>query len=72
MKVIFNISTRQLQKALLLSGMNDEAVDKINEALAKYEEIDITDFVAYNDKDNYTALAIAYFAMGTIAVKENV
>ena len=72
MKVIFNLSTRQLQKVLLLSGLNDEAVDKFNEALAKYEEIDITDFVANNDKDNYAALAIASFAMGTIAEKENV
>lgn len=71
MKVIFNLPPRQLQKVLLLSGLKDEEVDKFNEALPKYEEIDITDFVEKNDKDNYACMAFASFAMGAIAEQED-
>lgn len=71
MKVIFNLPPRQLHKVLLLSGLKDEEVDKFNEALPKYEEIDITDFVEKNDKDNYVWLAFAYFVMGAIAEQED-
>lgn len=72
MKVIMNIPPRQIQKVLLLSGLKDEDVDKINEVLPKYDEIDITDYVEKNDDDNYARLAFASFAMGAIAEQEDV
>lgn len=49
MKVIFNLTERQVQKALILSGLNDADMDKINKVLPEYPEIDITDFVNQND-----------------------
>lgn len=51
MKVIFNLTERQVQKALILSGLNDADMDKINKVLPEYPEIDITDFVNQNDTE---------------------
>ena len=71
MKIIFNLSERQFQKAMLLSGLKDAEVDKINSVLPKYQEIDITEFLEQNDEDNYAHLAFASFALGTIAHLED-
>lgn len=67
MKVIINIPDRQLQKVMILSGLTDAEVDEINNILPQFPEIDITDFVANNDKDDSANLAFASFALGAIA-----
>lgn len=71
MKIIFNLSERQIQKALLLSGLKDAEVDKINSVLPKYQELDITEFLEQNDEDNYVHLAFASFVLGAIAHLED-
>lgn len=38
MKVIFNLTERQVQKALILSGLNDADMDKINKVLPEYPD----------------------------------
>ncbi len=72
MKVICEISPRQIQRVLALSDLKDDEVEKISEALPKYQEIDITKFLDENDDDNnYAHLALASFAMGAIAKLED-
>lgn len=70
MKVIVNLTDRQLQKAMILAGLKDAEIDKINDVLPKYPEIDITGFLANNDKDGYANLAFASFVFGAIAEQE--
>lgn len=71
MKITFNLSERLLQKALILSGIKDAEIDKIINALPKYPELDITDFIDKNDEDNCLHLALAAFAFGAIAQLED-
>lgn len=67
MKVIINIPDRQIQKVMILSGLNDSEMDKVNERLPQYSEIDITDFVANSDDANSINIAFASIALGAIA-----
>lgn len=70
MKVIFNLTERQVQKALILSGLNDADMDKINKVLPEYPEIDITDFVNQNDTEVSAFLFFATFALASIGEME--
>lgn len=70
MKVIFNLTERQVQKALILSGLNDADMDKINKVLPEYPEIDITDFVNQNDTESSAFLFFATFALASIGEME--
>lgn len=70
MKVIFNLTERQVQKALILSGLNDADMDKINKVLPEYPEIDITDFVNQNDTEDSAFLFFATFALASIGEME--
>lgn len=70
MKVIFNLTERQVQKALILSGLNDADMDKINKVLPEYQEIDITDFVNQNDTEGSAFLFFATFALASIGEME--
>lgn len=71
MKITFNLSERQLERALILSGIKDTEIDKVINVLPKYQELDITDFLDKNDEDNYAHLALASFAFGAIAQLEH-
>ena len=64
MKVIINITDRQLQKVAILSGLTDSEVDKVTVAAAKYSEIDITGTIA---GVNEAIMAIAAFAVAALA-----
>lgn len=67
MKIICNLSSRQLQKVLILLGVSDTEADKINEALPNYPELDITDFLDQNDSDNSARFSLAALAIAAIA-----
>ncbi len=68
MKIIINLSERQIKKAAYLSASSDADVEKIADALSKYPEIDITDTI---DKIDDAKLAIAAFTLATIANLED-
>lgn len=68
MKIIINISERQIKKAAYLSDGSDADVEKIADVLTKYPEIDITDTI--NEIDD-AKLAIAAFTLATIAKLED-
>lgn len=55
MKIICNLSDRQLQKVLILSGASDSEAEKVSKALPNYPELDITDFLEKNDSDKSAA-----------------
>lgn len=71
MKVNINIPDRQIQKVMILSGLNDSEMDKVSELLPQYPEIDITDFVANSDNANSINLAFASIALGAVAKLNN-
>ena len=68
MKIIINLSERQIKKAAYLSAGSDADVEKIADALPKYPEIDITDTI---DEIDDAKLAIAAFALAAIANLED-
>ena len=41
MKIICNLSDRQLQKVLILSGASDSEAEKVSKALPNYPELDL-------------------------------
>lgn len=67
MKVVINIPNRIMQKVMILSKLNDSEIDKVNELLPQYSEIDITDFVAKSDEANPIHLAFASIALAAVA-----
>lgn len=71
MKIICNLSDRQLQKVLILSGASDSEAEKIGKALHNYPELDITDFLDKNDSDNSARFALAAFVIAAIAEIED-
>lgn len=66
MKIICNLSDRQLQKALILSAASDSEAEKVSKTLPKYPELDITDFLKKNDSDMSVGFALAAFAIAAI------
>ena len=71
MKIICNLSDRQLQKVLILSGASDSEAEKFSKALPNYPELDITDFLEKNDSDKSARFALAAFAIAAIAEIED-
>lgn len=71
MKIICNLSDRQLQKVLILSGASDSEAEKVSKALPNYPELDITDSLEKNDSDKSARFALAAFALAAIAEIED-
>ncbi len=67
MKIICDLSERQLQKVLILSDVSDAEAEKIGKVLPNYPELDITDFLEKNDSDNSVRSALAALAVAAIA-----